>query len=91
MKELGAYAGGAVYAAVSQDAAGAPLVKGDHASHLFRLGDAITEVSRPEISVHSGTAFFFDGDYLYACAPDEVSAVSLTSGSVDALLSFAVG
>ena len=60
-------------------------------SHLFRLGDAITEVSRPEISVHSGTAFFFDGDYLYACAPDEVSAVSLTSGSVDALLSFAVG
>lgn len=45
----------------------------------------------PEISVHSGTAFFFEGDYLYACAPDEVSAVSLTSGSVDALLSFAVG
>ena len=63
----------------------------DHTSHLFRLGDAFTEVSRPEISVHSGTAFFFDGDYLYACAPDEVSAVSLTSGSVDALLSFAVG
>ncbi len=90
VKELGAYAGGAVYAAVSQDAAWA-LVCYDHTSHLFRLGDAITEVSRPEISVHSGTAFFFDGDYLYACAPDEVSAVSLTSGSVDALLSFAVG
>ena len=82
--------GGAVYAAVSQDAAWA-LVCYDHTSHLFRLGDAITEVSRPKISVHSGTAFFFDGDYLYACAPDEVSAVSLTSGSVDALLSFAVG
>lgn len=90
VKELGTYAGGAVYAAVSQDAAWA-LVCYDHTSHLFRLGDAITEVSRPEISVHSGTAFFFDGDYLYACAPDEVSAVSLTSGSVDALLSFAVG
>ena len=90
VKELGAYAGGAVYAAVSQDAAWA-LVCYDHTSHLFRLGDAITEVSRPEISVHSGTAFFFEGDYLYACAPDEVSAVSLTSGSVDALLSFAVG
>ena len=90
VKELGAYAGGAVYAAVSQDAAWA-LVCYDHTSHLFRLGDAFTEVSRPEISVHSGTAFFFDGDYLYACAPDEVSAVSLTSGSVDALLSFAVG
>ena len=73
-----------------QDAAWA-LVCYDHTSHLFRLGDAITEVSRPEISVHSGTAFFFEGDYLYACAPDEVSAVSLTSGSVDALLSFAVG
>lgn len=90
VKELGTYAGGAVYAAVSQDAAWA-LVCYDHTSHLFRLGDAITEVSRPEISVHSGTAFFFEGDYLYACAPDEVSAVSLTSGSVDALLSFAVG
>lgn len=46
MKELGTYAGGAVYAAVSQDAAWA-LVCYDHTSHLFRLGDAITEVSAP--------------------------------------------
>ncbi len=87
VKEL-ACGSGAVYAAVSQDAAWA-LVCYDHPTCS---GWATRSPrSRARRSACIGTSFFFEGDYLYACAPDEVSAVSLTSGSVDALLSFAVG
>ena len=60
-------------------------------AHLLTLDGEIREVGLPKISVHSGTTFLFENGYLYACAPDTVSAVDLKTAEVSAQLSFGVG
>ena len=85
-----AYSGEGFAAACSEDAQTA-LVAFDGGVHLLQLGEEIREIGMPKISVHSGTAFLFEGNYLYACAPDSVCAVDLQTAEVTTLLSFGVG
>ena len=85
-----AYSGEGFAAACSENAQTA-LVAFDGGVHLLQLGEEIREIGMPKISVHSGTAFLFEGNYLYACAPDSVCAVDLQTAEVTTLLSFGVG
>ena len=74
------------------DMAGAnALLYYNGAAHLLRIGEEILESGMPAIGVHSATTILFEGDYLYACAPDSVCAVNLQNAEVSSQLSFGVG
>lgn len=76
--------------ACSEDGTNA-LLYYNGAVHLLRIDEEIMESGMPAISVHSATTILFEGDYLYACAPDSVCAVNLQNAEVSSQLSFGVG
>lgn len=82
---------GGLFLAVCSEKANAALISLNGTAHLLTLDGEIREVGLPKISVHSGTTFLFENGYLYACAPDSVSAVDLKTAEVSAQLSFGVG
>lgn len=84
------YTGEGYLFACSEDGANA-LLYYNGAAHLLRIGEEILESGMPAIGVHSATTILFEGDYLYACAPDSVCAVNLQNAEVSSQLSFGVG
>ena len=87
---IGDYTGNACYATASPDGSYA-VVTFDGETHLLRIGSEIMESGLLKISAHSGTQFLFTDGYLYACAPDSVSGVALSTAEVVSALSFGVG
>ena len=82
---------GGSFLAVSSESVNAALVFLNGTAHLLTLDGEIREVGLPKITAHTGTTFLFENGYVYACAPDSVSAVDLKTAEVSAQLSFGVG